>query len=243
MSESDFARASGYPTTDQTADQQGSSQQGSSLQTKVSDLADHANETVHDVTEQAKERVGDVTEQAKRTVRTLLDETRTEVTDQATSQQQRLASSLRAMGSELTQMSGAADDPGYATDLVQQAAGVTDRLAEWFENREPGDVMHEVKDFAQRRPGAFLAIAAGAGLLTGRLLRGVKDAGESSTGTTTATPTPVRTPVVPTTPQVPATPGVSTSGTYGTPEPDPFGYAPPSAGTTTGGGTGYVPGP
>jgi len=34
-------------------------------------------------------------------------------------------------------------------------------------------VLEDVKSFARRRPGAFLALAAGAGLIAGRLTRGL----------------------------------------------------------------------
>jgi hypothetical protein len=34
----------------------------------------------------------------------------------------------------------------------------------------------ELQSFARRRPGMFLAITAGAGLIAGRLTRGLKDA-------------------------------------------------------------------
>ena len=36
--------------------------------------------------------------------------------------------------------------------------------------------MQELQAFARQRPGTFLLVAAGAGLLAGRLTRGVKDA-------------------------------------------------------------------
>ena len=205
MSESDIYRpaagaatTSGYPSTTspgaQPLGQEPSSsmtssatEAASSAKEAASDVAGHVGEAGKDLAHEAKERAGEVAHEAKDRAGTLLHQARTEVTEQASTQQQRLASSLRTMGAELTQMSGAADEPGYATDLVRQASGMADRLAGWFEDREPGDVMREAKDFAQRRPGAFLAIAAGAGLLAGRLLRGVKDAGDGP-GTTASPP-------------------------------------------------------
>jgi hypothetical protein len=42
-----------------------------------------------------------------------------------------------------------------------------------LEQREPGDLVAEVRRFAQRRPGAFLVGALLAGVAAGRLTRGV----------------------------------------------------------------------
>jgi hypothetical protein len=55
--------------------------------------------------------------------------------------------------------------------LVDQAARHSGNAAQWLESREPGDLLDEVKGFARRRPGAFLGIALGAGLLVGRVTR------------------------------------------------------------------------
>ena len=70
------------------------------------------------------------------------------------------------------------EQQGPATDLVKQAAERTSTVASWLEDREPGHVVDEVTRFARQRPGAFLAIAAGAGLLVGRLGRGLKAAND-----------------------------------------------------------------
>jgi hypothetical protein len=78
--------------------------------------------------------------------------------------------------------SGADQQQGLATDLVRQAADRTNTAADWFSHRQPGDLLNEVKGFARRRPGAFLGIAAGLGLLAGRLSRGVIDETRSSGG-------------------------------------------------------------
>ena len=67
-----------------------------------------------------------------------------------------------------------------ATDLAQQAGERTNAVASWLEEREPGHVVDEITRFARQRPGAFLAAAAGAGFLVGRLGRGLKAATDES---------------------------------------------------------------
>jgi hypothetical protein len=73
-------------------------------------------------------------------------------------------------------------------------AGRTDSVASWLEAREPADLLDEVKSFARRSPGTFLAIAVGAGVLAGRLTRGAKDAAKDTTATYTGTGTDTTTP-------------------------------------------------
>ncbi|RHA44441.1 hypothetical protein D1825_01260, partial [Cellulomonas rhizosphaerae] len=55
------------------------------------------------------------------------------------------------------------------------------------------EALAEVRSFARRRPGTFLLVAAGAGLIVGRLTRALKDApsdSSSSSGTVDPRPTP-----------------------------------------------------
>lgn len=141
----------------------------------ASQLGDAGRETARE----AKERARDVAHEATDRTRGLVDRTRNELGSQVASQQQHLAGGLRALGDELGQMSSGTQDPGYATDLVQRAGAATGQVAQWFEEREPSDVLHEAEDFARRRPGMFILMAAGAGLLVGRFLRGAKDAPSS----------------------------------------------------------------
>jgi len=130
----------------------------------------------------AGEQAGQVASEASQQVRDLVHQTRGELTEQAATQQKRVAGGLRSLGEELHSMAQNSEQRGPATDLVKQAAERTGKVASWLEDREPGNVVDEVTRFARQRPGAFLAIAAGAGLLVGRLGRGLKSANEDSLG-------------------------------------------------------------
>lgn len=151
---------------------------------QASGLAHAAADSGQGVLDEAKGQAADVVAEAKGHARDLLGEARAGLTSQASDQQARAASSLRSLGDELGRMADGSEQGGLAADLVRQVAGRTGSVASWLENREPGDVLGEVTDFARRRPGVFLAIAAGAGVLAGRLTRGLKDA--PSTGSTGA---------------------------------------------------------
>lgn len=140
---------------------------------EAGEVADTAKDAGAQVVQSAKEQVGEVTKEAGRQARDLLDELRIEATDQAAIQQQRAAGGLRSLADELSGMARRSEQDGPATDLARQAAGRLEDVAQWLEHRNPGDVLDEVRSFARRRPGAYLALAAGAGLLAGRLTRGL----------------------------------------------------------------------
>ena len=65
------------------------------------------------------------------------------------------------------------EQDGVATDLARQAADKARQAAGWLADRDPGSLLDEVRSFARRKPGTYLAIALGAGVLAGRLTRGL----------------------------------------------------------------------
>ena len=74
------------------------------------------------------------------------------------------------------------------TDLAQEASRRVSETSYWLENHEPADLLDEVKRFARRRPVAFLAIAAAAGVVAGRVNRGAVAANISVDSDREATP-------------------------------------------------------
>jgi hypothetical protein len=68
-------------------------------------------------------------------------------------------------------MAQTSDGNGLAPELVRQATERTRTATSWLEQHEPGDLFTEERAFARRRPGVFLAGAAIAGILAGRLTR------------------------------------------------------------------------
>ncbi|MFI9489311.1 hypothetical protein ACIG47_23185 [Promicromonospora sp. NPDC052451] len=145
------------------------------VQERLGEAASRVGDAGRETARDARERVHDVAHEAGDQARGLADRATTELRSRMSDQQRNLAGGLRSLGDELGRMAGAAEDPGYASDLVDRAGQATGRVARWFEDREPDDVLHEVEAFARRRPGTFVLIAAGAGLLAGRLLRGSRD--------------------------------------------------------------------
>ncbi|WP_416428120.1 hypothetical protein [Paenarthrobacter nicotinovorans] len=144
------------------------------------------------VVDTAKTEAGHVAREVEVNARQLLTQTKGELADQAQVQQQRVAEGLRSISDELSTMANSTQDGGVATDLVQQAAQRSSSVAQWLEGRDPGSLLDEVKGFARRKPGTFLLLAAGAGVLAGRLGRGM--AGNASDAASAQSTTPATTP-------------------------------------------------
>jgi len=121
----------------------------------------------------AKDGVGDVVQEVGTQVRDLVSQALREVSDQVSTQQQRLASGLRTAGDDFNGMTQGSTSDGLASSLVRQASTRASSAANWLETREPSDVLAEVRAFARRRPGTFIAAAAVAGVVVGRLTRSV----------------------------------------------------------------------
>ncbi|WP_051427520.1 hypothetical protein [Arthrobacter sp. H20] len=158
--------------------------------------ADAAKGVAQTAGSEAKNVAGEASAQAKN----LLGELGSDLKDQAGASQQKAAEGLRSISDELSSMADNGDQNGPANNLVRQAAQRSGDVAGWLEGRDPGSLLEEAKGFARRRPGTFLMVAAGAGLLAGRLTRGLAGAGSDDQNATPANPAPEYPPTVPTQP-------------------------------------------
>ncbi|MBG6225266.1 ElaB/YqjD/DUF883 family membrane-anchored ribosome-binding protein [Arthrobacter sp. CAN_A2] len=102
-----------------------------------------------------------------------------EVKSQAGTQQQKITEGIRGVSDELRSMADKSDNQ-FVSGLVEQASQRTGSAASWLEGRDATDILEDVKAFARRKPGTFLAIAAATGLVVGRLSRGAKGNNDSS---------------------------------------------------------------
>ena len=165
----------------------GSASTAGTAKDEAAAVAGHAAADAKSVAGTARTEAANVAAEAKTSALGLLQQTKTHLTEQAGTQQQRAAQGIRSVSSQLSTMADASDQPGVATDLVRQAAERSRSVATWLENRDPGSLLEEVKSFARQRPGTFLMVAAGAGLLAGRLGRSLQ-AGAPNTQTRPSTP-------------------------------------------------------
>lgn len=155
------------------------------------DLKHEAGAAGHRVADTAKQEARSVASEAKYQVRNLADRVGSEVRSQASTQQHRAAGGIRDVGSQFSEMAATSTQSGVARDLVETVGSRADRVAAWLDQREPQDVVDEVKRFARRRPGVFLAIAAGVGVVVGRLTRSLATPDDQSATRTDAARAPL----------------------------------------------------
>jgi hypothetical protein len=176
-------------------------------------MADTANETAGHAGEQAKQVASTATEGAKDVVQTakdqaaevgteikeqgkdIVNQARSQLRGQADDQTQQIAGKLRELGDEFRALiDGRPEEAQNVRGYADQAAGKLSEFAGRLESRGFDGVVDDVKSFARRRPGAFLAGAAVAGMAVGRLLRNSSGSGAAADMTTQAwTPPPVAT--------------------------------------------------
>ncbi|MDO3683255.1 hypothetical protein [Micromonospora sp. C28ISP2-4] len=121
----------------------------------------------HQALDQGREVVAETSRQA----RNLVEEAAAQARQQAEQQQRRAADGLRALGGQLRSMADDGHQEGIAADLVRRGADAAQQAAGWLDNRQPGDLLDEIRNYGRSHPGTFLAGAAVAGLLAGRLTR------------------------------------------------------------------------
>jgi hypothetical protein len=148
----------------------GTSQQA---QQKATEVGHEAAQAGRQVAQQAASQGKQVAAESGRQARDLVGEASAQAQQQAGAQQKRAADGLRALGTQLQSMAGKSEQDGVAKEVVGRASDAAQQAAGWLEQREPGELVNEVRDYARQHPGTFLAGAAVAGLFVGRLTRGL----------------------------------------------------------------------
>jgi hypothetical protein len=151
---------------------------------EAANVAGQAAGAAQNVAETAKSEAANVASEVKTNAKDLLQQAKSDLTSQAGTQQQKAAEGIRTISSQLHTMAEAPDQQGVASDLIRQVADRSASVASWLENRDPGSLLDEAKSFARQRPGTFLLLAAGAGLLAGRLGRSLQAGAPDATATT-----------------------------------------------------------
>jgi len=163
----------GEPLPPASAEEQGTAD---IVKSQATDLSHNSIQTGKHVADVAREQASGVAVEAGRQGRDLLHQAQGQLEEQAAQGQQRLANQLLSLSDELRSMADASGQSGMAASLASQAAARVRNAGQWLDDRKPGQVADEMQSFARRRPAVFLALAVGAGLVAGRLTRGLKDA-------------------------------------------------------------------
>lgn len=167
----DFSAGSDFSAGDES-----SSSTTETAKEQAKNVKDTTAQATQQVTETAKQQAGQVAGDVKQQAQQLATQTKSELSDQAISQRDRAADSLRSLGGEFRTMAESSDSSGLGTQLASQGADLAEQMADFLAQRDPSQLLDEVRDFARRRPGGFLMGAALAGVVVGRLGRGVMSA-------------------------------------------------------------------
>lgn len=177
--------------------------------------------------EQARQVTAEAGDQARR----VLSQARERLSRESRDQTRRLARGLHQLADELQQMADRSESGSPAQEVVRQAAERGHQAARYLEEQGLDGMVTTVQDFARRRPGVFLAGAALAGFVVGRIARSLTgDAVPAAqpepagSGTSDTTPEAAAEPEVPaqapppesTVPRTPHGPGVPLHGSSST---------------------------
>ncbi|WP_300082587.1 hypothetical protein [Propioniciclava sp.] len=183
---------------------------------KAADVKDAALERGADVADVARDELARLAGDARAQFQGLWDQASGQLREQASTGKQQLADLLHALAGELGEMASKSEQDGPVTALAKQASRRGGELSNWLANADASDVLAEVRRFARRRPFVFLAGATVAGVVVGRLSRGLmagRDVTPSRSATAAAEATDVPAPRLAA--EVPAYGGGTTGQTYG----------------------------
>lgn len=157
-----------------------------SAKEKAAQSAQAGKQAASEVASTAADKAKDVAQETKQQARNVLGQAQDQLKQQTATQHQNLVSNLHAIGDQLGSMAQNSDQSGYATDLVSQAGDRAHSAASFLESREPSELVDELRRFARQKPGLFIVGALAAGVVAGRLTRGVvavhKDDSDDSSG-------------------------------------------------------------
>lgn len=150
-------------------------------QHEAGQVADTARGAAGDLAGTAREEIGNVRDEAMQQARGLADTATTQFKEQAGTQKDRAAQQARTVTDDLQRVArGEQAQSDLVSGALSAVAQQAERLTHRLESAEPAELLDDVRSFAARRPGTFLALALGAGIVAGRLTRGVRDAGQGA---------------------------------------------------------------
>ena len=148
---------------------------------QVREVAQSTAEQAGQVRDSVKEQASQVADEVKTQGREVLERTKEQVRQQGEAQTQQVAGSLRTLGEQAQALAdGRTEDAGPVVDYVRQASDRLQGMATRLEERGAQGLVQDLEEFGRRRPGAFLAGAALAGFVVGRVVRSASPGGPST---------------------------------------------------------------
>ncbi|MEO9198433.1 MAG: hypothetical protein ABI206_06725 [Antricoccus sp.] len=139
----------------------------------AANVAADGKQAAAEVAQTGKQAATEVAEQTKKQASKLIAQTRDQLHEQAEQQRTSAVNNLRSLDEQLTSMTDGTDQDGSAVELAQRARDRVRTAADWLEHRDVNQITEELRRAGRTRPGAFLLTAAVAGIVAGRLTRGV----------------------------------------------------------------------
>lgn len=174
-SKAEVARSAAQDTAQEAATQ-GRQVAGTAAE-KGQEVAATAAEQARGVAAVASEQAATVGSQAVDQARTVLDSATGDVREQLEQRLRTLSDQARTTAEELQALvEGRPEDAGRTKEMAQSASEHIGRFADRADELGVQGVVEEVTDLARRRPVLFLAGAATAGILVGRMARAGKEA-------------------------------------------------------------------
>lgn len=173
-------------TSTPTGDEQGTAGRVKDAATSAAgDVASTATDQAKQVASEAKVQVKSVLEDTKGQVSGLVGQARDELKSQASDRSTQAADGLRTLSGQLQALrEGRADEAGPLAGYLDQARDQVSSFASRLDEGGIDGLVDDVSRFARQRPIVFLAAAAGAGFLVGRLVRSgvsvAKDGGDDT---------------------------------------------------------------
>ncbi|QIJ65672.1 hypothetical protein [Streptomyces sp. JB150] len=144
-------------------------QPGQAAKEQTSAVTGQAGQAAGQVGSTALEQARTVTGEARRQTESAVSDLRERVTQEMEEQTRRAAGTVRQWADDLAALADNAPGESPARSLVTQVADGGHRAAEYLDQHGVAGMTENLKGFARRRPGAFLAGAALAGLAVGRM--------------------------------------------------------------------------
>ena len=146
-------------------------------QNQAQQVAQDAKAQAKDLGQTAQQEAGQLKDEAVQQAKSLAGTVQDQVGEQAVSQQERVAGQVRSYTDDLHRLvSGEQPQSDALRQAVSAVADRAETLTQRLETASPADLLDDVRGFAARKPGTFLALALGVGLVAGRMTRGLRDA-------------------------------------------------------------------
>ncbi|WP_227015031.1 MULTISPECIES: hypothetical protein [Nocardiopsis] len=143
-------------------------------------MAETARGTAGEVASTAREQARSLTDEARSEAKHVTGDVQNRLREEARSQTQRTSQNLRQWSEELSSMADHGNPQSPVSSVVHQVAQGGRGAADFLEERGVDGLLEETKNFAQRKPMAFLAGAALAGFVVGRAVKASSSAGGQS---------------------------------------------------------------